>query len=325
MSYGAYFIADDGTLLVSSEQPCYEFVADYSPTSRSGNVNTYVVNITPYPLVLINVGGGGAGGLLAIEGNPGNWVISVLATAGYSISVFRIVGGAPSGYGLATFASNGSLCFDSTRKILNSKRVVSIGNGSSTSTPLADMVSYTSGQVRTASSVSDAWVYVNTFLQSNTVYVCETQYIQSCSTTNICFPDGSGGQFCYPQTFCQIIPTQVCGFRTINTFYDIYARVRTTSWYIDRGVARLDPAGTGLSFDFLRHKEGFYKQVLFYAANTTSIGQNVPPGYIPPPAFISGQETFSGELTKNNTYPYTQTLNNLVNLTCITAKRSDYA
>lgn len=324
MTYGAYFIADDGSLLVSSEQPCYEFVGDYGAYARSGNVNTYSVNTSDFPLVFINVGPGGYGGVLAVEGGPGAWTVSVLATAAYTISVFRVVAGTPSGYGLATYSSNGSLCFDSTKKILNAKKVTSIGYGLGDSTPYATMLSYTSGQVRTASSVSDGWVYVNSYVFTQQVYSCTTQFVTSCSTTNTCSPDGMGGFYCFPITTCNTFPTTVCGFTPVTTFYDIFARVRTTSWYIDRGVAYLDGAGTGIGFDFLRHKDGFYKQVLYFAANTNSTGSNTPPGYIPPPAFVPGAESFSGELTKNNTYPYTQTLNNLVNLTCITARRSDY-
>lgn len=324
MTYGAYFIADDGSLLVSSEQPCYEFVGDFAPVSRSGNVNTYTVTSSDYPLVFIQVGGGGSGGLLAVEGGSGNWTVTVLATAAYNISVFQVVGGSPSGFGLATFNSGGGLCFDSTRKILNSKRVVEIGYQSSTSTPQANMVSYTSGQVQTESSASEQWVYVGTIAQTNTVYVCNTVFVTTCTPQFICTPDGQGGQTCISYQLCTTAPVQVCGFENITTFYDIYARVRTTTWYIDRGVATLDNAGTTLSFNFLRHKDGFYKQILYYAVNTTSLGNNVPPGYVPPPAFVGGTETFSGELTKDNTYPYTQTLNNLVSLTCVTARRSDY-
>jgi len=324
MTYGAYFIADDGTLLVSSEQPCYEWITDVAPSARSGNVNTYYSNVSGYPLVFINIGPGGYGGLLAVEGGSGAWTISVLANAGYNISLFQVVGGTPNGYGLATYNSGGGLCFDSTRRILNSKKVTSIGYGLGDSTPYSTMVSYTSGQVRTESSYTDSWVYVNSYVYTEQVYSCTTQIQTSCTTSTTCSPDGQGGQYCFPITTCSTYPVTTCGFSPVTTFYDVYARVRTTNWYIDRGVAHLDGNGTGIGFDFLRHKDGFYKQVLYYAANTTSIGSNTPPGYSPPPTFAPGAETFQGELTKNNVYPYTQTFNNLVNLTCITANRSDY-
>lgn len=311
MTYGAYFIADDGSLLVSSEQPCYEYVDTYTAASRSGNVNTYNVPIADYPLVLINCGTSGKAGLLAIEGSSGAWVISVLADAAYGIKVFKVIGGTPSGYGLATFSSTGSVCFDSSKKILNAKAVTTIGSGITASTPTGtDMVAYTSGQVQANKSVSEDWVFVEEYLTGETVYICEPQYV--------CDFDIFGGYWCTYQT--------VCRFEYITSYISIYAKVRTTNWTLDRGVAKMNSGSNQVTFDWLRHKEGYYKEILSYTADVFSSGGGVPApiGYTPTALFFVNTETFSGELTKNNTYPYSETFNNMVNLTCITATGSDY-
>jgi hypothetical protein len=311
MSYGAYFIADDGSLLVSSDQPCYEFVGEYFSSSRTSNVSTFNVPMTDYPLVFVNTGASGKGGLLAIEGNPGAWVVSVLSDGNYSINVFRVIGGAPSGYGLATFSANGSLCFDTSKKILNAKAVTTVGSGITRSTPVGtNSVSYTSGQVQANSSVSEEWVLAEEIISGYLDYVCEP--------TLVCGPDIFGNYWCTYETVCTPV--------FVTTITVIYGRVRTTNWRIDRGVASMNSGSGQVGFAWLRHKEGFYKQIVGYTADSISVGAGyiLPGNYVAPPVFFINQETFEGELTKDNTFPYSQTFNNMVVLTCITATRSDY-
>jgi hypothetical protein len=118
---------------------------------------------------------------------------------------------------------------------------------------------------------------------------------------------------------------QTCGFQTIFNYAQIDALVRTTTWSVDRGAARI--ASTTISFDWIRHQSGFYKEVVQY--QTFGFSQNLtgaflPPGYIPPFLFIQANSGYEGALTKDNRYPYTTDRANTGALACITAIRSDY-
>lgn len=354
--FGAMFRADDGSLLVTSDTPCYELWGTFAPTGRSGNVNTYSVNAPEFPLIAVNCGAGNSAGVLAVEGGAGAWTVSVLSSVSCDILAFiPISGSASSGYGLAAYDSSGRLVFDSTRKILNARHVSMLSEGASfQSTSGINTVSYTSGPVRPAKSESEELVLVESWGYSEVVYQCrfETQYncyqeqVYVCNNVYVCTPTFSctvdpftGGFSCgyvdscgfqtvcgfETQTVCRTEVVQICEFVNIISFADIYGLIKTTNWTIDRGVASVGYDGL-TSFSWLQHKSGYYKQVLSYQTFSYSSAtvNGLPVGYTPPPVFFVGAEAFEGELNKDNTFPYTSDRANNIPLACITAVRSDY-
>ncbi len=355
--FGAFFRGDDGSLLVTSDTPCYEMVGQFNPTSRTGNVNTYTVTSQAFPLIVVNCGSSGKAGVLAVEGWAGNWTVSVLSTTSCPILAFvPISGNATAGYGTAAYDASGRLVFDSFRKILNARHISPLAEGVSfQSTAGVNSVAYTSGPVRPAKSASQQWVNVEFWGYADTQYVCryETQYncrpetVYACNYVYVCTPSFScsydpvsGGVSCgyvdscgyqsvcgnETQTVCRTEVVQICEFVTITTIAQIDALVRTTNWTIDRGVATLSTSGA-VGFDWLLHKSGYYKEVLEYRTfqySSTLDGRGLPIGYIPPLAFVQQNTAFEGELSQNNTYPYTSDRANTSAQTCITTTTSDY-
>ncbi len=355
--FGALFRGDDGSLLVTSDTPCYEMIGQFNPVSRSGNVNTYNVTSQAFPLIVVNCGVAGRAGVLAVEGGPGSWTVSVLSATSCPILAFvPISGNATSGYGMAAYDASGRLVFDSFRKILNARHISLLAEGISfQSTAGVDSVSYTSGPVRPASSASEQWVNVEAWAFADTQYICryemqyicQQQYVFVCRNEYVCTPTFScsvdpftGGFSCgfvdscgfqqvcanELQTVCRFENVQICGFQTITSFAEINALIRTTNWTIERGVATLSATGA-IGFDWLLHKSGYYKDVVRYETfsySSTLDGRGLPPGYIPPPVFIQQNSAFEGELSKDNTFPYTSNRANTGPLTCITAIKADY-
>ena len=352
-NWGAFIKSDDGSLLVTPDTPCYEFVGEYSPWSRSGNVNTYDVPLDEYPLIFINIGANNSAGILAVETVTGGWRISVLASVNCSILVFRRISGAPAGYGMAVYGANGQLMFDSSRNVLNVRNAANLSEGGSfAASSGVDSVSYTCGPVWPSQTQSERWEFVNTYIEPDRQYICtntfECNWVQECSfrhvcrTTSqfICRIDFSGRQT------CSFEPVQTCGFENvceqvqrcgfvercqwiwINNTYDIYARVRRTDWVIRRGVAQINSGS--VSFNWLVHKSGYYDDVLYLSSSTISSvppGQGivfVPPGYMAPDPHFSSILFVQGELNRTNTYPYTASRANQLGLTCLTSVRSDY-
>lgn len=305
--FGGFFIGDNASLLVTPDTPCYELVGDFSATSRSGNVNTYTVNTPEYPFVFVRCGAGQAAGLLAVEGSSGAWRVSVLSSVNATIQVFVPLRAAPrTGYGVATFAPDGSPVFSSVRPVLNARGANALTEFLSFSVPSAiDMVSYTSGPVRPNATVVNSTEVVGTFRYTDVRYTCIQQGFNQ-----------FGG------------PNFVCGFQNVIITVTVYANIRTTNWTVDRGVARINSAGTAVTFDWLLHKSGFYKQILSYFASSWSgsTGPNgAPLGYAVPPSFVNSViNDVSGELSITNAYPYTASRANMGAQTCVTSKRSDY-
>lgn len=353
--FGAFFRADDGSLLVTSDTPCYELYGEHAPTSRSGNVNTYSVGCAAFPMIVVNCGAGGKAGVLAVEGGAGNWTVSVLSNVSCNILSFvPIAGSVTAGYGLAAYDASGRLVFDSFRKILNARHINSLYEGASfQSTAGVNSVAYTSGPVKSGKSVSEQWVLVEWYAWTDSVYtcnyesqwICRDQQVYQCTPVYACYPlftcgmDAFGGfscwteQSCYWTTECGYVTQQVCGFeqvqvcgwQTIQNFSEVDALVRTTNWTIERGVASMASNGV-VSFDWMLHKSGYYKEVVNYQTIgfSQSMSGGLPIGYFPPPIFFTNTEVFEGELTKNNTFPYTSDRANTGALGCITAVRSDY-
>jgi hypothetical protein len=337
--FGAYFRADDGSLLVTSDTPCYELYGEHAPTSRSGNVNTYSVGCTAFPLIVVNCGAGGKAGVLAIEGSAGNWIVSVLCNLPCNILAFvPISGNVTAGYGLAAYDASGRLVFDSFRKILNVRHINALYEGASfQSTAGVNALSYTSGPVKPAKSATEQWVYVESYTYLVVTYQCTYQFqyickdVFSCWTETVCGFVGAD-YMCYADSRCGFITqcgyeyVTVCGFTDTHVTELIEAKVRTTNWSIERGVASIAANGV-VSFDWLLHKSGYYKEVVQYTFTNivTNIGQiGLPSGYSPPSGFYTTNEVFEGELTKNNTFPYTSDRANTGALACITTVRSDY-
>ncbi len=347
MDYGAFFRADDGSLLVTSDSQCYEFVGEVGIGGRTGNVNTYLVTTQAYPLVFAKCGAGQAAGILAVEGSPGSWTVSVLATVSCPIEVFvPITGASNTGQGLVVYNKNNVPVFDSYKNILNAR---AIGDMSETSPAIptpsgTDMVSFTAGPVKPVKTITYAWVLAETYDYTyseyvcvNTLqYVCETVYVNVCVPgPDMCYSIGDYS-YCYPGIpVCTLQPSQSCGYTWVQACdwvthiggAAIYGYVKTTSWTLDRGTAFISVPSTSVNFQWVRHKEGYYKEVLEWKTEGYSLtigGNNLPPGYFPSPAVIGSLEPNAGDLTKNSTFPYTSDRVNTAAQTCITAIRSNY-
>jgi len=347
MDYGAFFVADDGSLLVTSDSQCYEFVQERTPTSRSGNVNTYSVTTTAYPLVFAKCGAGQSAGILAIEGSAGAWTVSVLSTVSCPIQVFTpITGVSNTGSGLVVQNKDGVAVFDSYKNLLNARAIAAMSEtAASMATPSGtDMVSFTCGPVKPASSVSSGWVYATGYSYAVTDYVCTNtlQYVCTPSPVTTCVPGPDmcytigDVSYCYPGIpvcttswvdSCSYQFVQVCENVTSIVVAEVFGYVKTTTWTIDRGVAKISSDSTSVVFDWLRHQEGYYKEVTEWKTEgySFSLGiNNLPPGYIPSIGIIGPLEGNAGELTKNSTFPYTTSRANIDSQTCISAIRSNY-
>jgi len=355
--FGAMFRADDGSLLVTSDTPTYEFVAEVNPSSRSGNVNTYSVSTSNFPLVFVKCGSGNSGSVLAIEGQSGSWTVTVLASVSCPIEVFVPLSGASTtGVGMVVYDANGGPVFDTNKKILNARNIGTLSEGGALASSVGtDMVAYTGGPVRPEKSESLAWVDVDTIVDitqqyictSSLQYVCEIQPVYGCTTQYVCTPvfscsfDPFSGAFSCgfvdscsyvtvcgftDQQVCSFKNVEVCGFQNVTTLVFISAQVRTTAWAIYRATARIN-ADSSASFNWLLHQSGFYKEVIQYQTvgySQTLTGAFLPPGYTPPALFFLSAEAYDGLLTKDNRYPYTTDRANTGALTCITGVRSDY-
>jgi len=304
--FGIIFRADDGSLLVSSDSQCYERVAQVAVSSRLGNVSTYAVTTAAYPLVFVKCGAGQSAGVLAVEGSAGNWVVTVLATVSCPIVVFTPISeAASSGFGSVVYNTAGTAVFDSSKNILNARAlgVLAESIAGIESPSGTDMVNYTSGPVKPSSSTNTTAVIVYRHSYVAVVY-------------GIIYYRWRNG-FNYP----------VYGYYNTTLYYTVFANVRTTNWSIDRGVAAIAPGGD-VSFSWLRHQEGYYKEITgyYYSTTTGTIASSVWFTNFPAPsaAALAAIESSQGELTKDNTFPYTTNRANTGALTCITGVSGDY-
>ena len=291
-SYGAVIKSSNGSLLVTPDNPCYEFSAEYQPNSRIGNVNTYAVTLSDEPLVFVKCGQGNSAGILSIENlSGGQWRVMVLSNVSCPILVFKTISGQASGFGLAVYGASGSLVFDSSRKVLNVRNAGTISDGTSVAAAAGvDCISYVCGPVYPSSSVSNRRDWVDTYI--------DVVYKSSC--------DAFG----------------VCTYFPYQYVYYIYASIDRTDWVIRRGVGRINQSSQ-VVFDWLTHKSGYYDTILGLYSSTD--GMPVPGGYTKYPDMFSDREAISGELSKNSAYPYTTNRANNIGLTCLTAVSSDYA
>ena len=353
-TFGAIFRASDGSLLVTSETPCYELVATKNPNSRVGNVSTYTSDVGRFPLVFVNCGVGNSAGVLSVVGEPGDWTITVLATNNCPINIFiPLTAASTSGYGVSVFDSAGNPVFDSAKDVLNA-RVIGLLSESAASFYSAsgtDMVAYTSGPVFPQKTDSVATVLADVlpvegaeFVCSNNLeYVCEYQwffrYETRCGYEDVCTFVGFQ-TVCSTQYVCRQVPVygyeQVCTYRYVQrcdyvTYFGniyIYATIKTTSWEVSRGVARIN-ADASVFFDWLLHESGVYRDVLSYESITiinalSSTAAGLPFGFTPPGSFFIEFAGYEGRFTSENTFPYTTDRANIGVLPCITAVRSDY-
>lgn len=295
--YGAFFIGDDGSLLVTSDSACYELYQTVGASSRSGNVNTYYSSAPSYPLVFIACGKGYSAGIMAIQGSPGSWTITAISTSNGLAYIFvPMTGNSTSGYGTAVYDANGNLTFDSNRNLLNARNVESLSSGQVFSAnPATNMVSYTAGGVYAPKTVTERW---ERWPQRDfTLYV---------------FPYG--------------MPTP----------YDehfFWVRVRRTSWEIRRGAAKIND--NTVNHEWVLHESGYYDEAIGIGVAVrrytfTYWGQAIKPAVPAGPdttePFNGGWVgTVSGPYGTGNTFPYTNTVNNDLQMTCITAVTSDYA
>lgn len=328
--FGAMFIADDGSLLVTSDSPVYEYRVTINPTSRSGNVSVYGVTTTGYPLIFVQCGTGKSAGVLSIEGSPGAWTVTVLTDISCPILAFTtLTSVSTSGVGLAVYGATGEPVFDTTKKVLNARKIgVLAENTSFQSVGGTNMVAYTAGPVWPSQSTSSSWVTVDYYPFTYFEYVCRQvlEYVCTTEYQYVCGPDG----------FCSYQPYQSCSYQYVTrcayeTQYGtaiIQALVVRTDWTIRRGTAFIGTNAV-ISFAWLVHKTGYYNEITQFRTinfNPFNPGSNgLPPGYQVPASVFPNSETYVGELTKNNKYPYTTSRANTGSLTCITGVSSDYA
>jgi hypothetical protein len=317
--FGAFIKADDGSLLVTPDTACYEHVGEYQPSSRAGNVNTYVVPLAEVPLIFVRAGVGAAAGVLSVQASGANWVIEVLSTVSCSILIFKRISGAASGHGMAVFGANGALLFDSSRNVLNVRNAGALSEGQSfAATTGVDSASYTSGPVFPQQSKAQRWELVEVYSY--------TDYIYSCNLEWVCTPVLQCG-FVGDQFVCDYVNScgfqQVCGFNPVQVVVSVYARVERTTWSISRGTARINSGS--ISFDWVLHKSGYYDTVLYLTADASNLGAGtLPPGYQPTFGALQSLQFYEGELSANDTFPYTTNRANTGPLTCLTAIRNDY-
>lgn len=291
--YGAFFIGDDGSLLVTSDSACYECYQKVGASSRVGNVNTYYSSAPSYPLVFIACGKGYSAGIMAIEGSPGSWTITAISTSNSLAYIFvPMTGNTTSGYGTAVFDSSGNLTFDSNRNLLNARNVEALASGQVfTANASTDMVSYTAGGVYAPKTVTERWER---------------------------WPEKDFTMFAYG-----IYP---------DTRHFFWIRVRRTSWEVRRGAAKIN--ANSVNHEWVLHQNGYYDEAIGQgvAIRKYTYWQGVyympavPSGPDTTQAFNGGWTgTVSGLYGSGNTFPYTNVINNDLQMTCITAVTSDYA
>jgi hypothetical protein len=290
----------------------------------------YVIPTVGYPLVFVRCGSGKSAGVLAIEGVATNWVVSVLTDVSCPIEAFTTITSAPmSGVGLAVFDANGQPVFDTSKVVLNAKKIDLLSEGLTVqSVSGTDMVSYTAGPVWPSQSTSSSWVTVDYYPFTYFEYVCR-QVLEYVCTTQYQYVCNSSG-------FCSYEPYQSCSYQYVTRCANeaqygtaiIQALVVRTDWTIRRGTAFIGTNAV-ISFAWLVHKTGYYNEITQFRTlnfNPFNPGSNnLPPGYQVPASAFPNNETYSGELTKNNKYPYTTSRANTGSLTCITGVSSDYA
>jgi hypothetical protein len=332
--WGVIVKSTTGDTLISPDSRTYEFVGEYTPYSRTGNISLYDIPGAETPIVFLQCGQGNAAGILAVERTETGHRVTALSTSNCSAQVFRVMADDASGYGVASYDRSGRLAFSSARNVLNVRGAGVISEGSSFSAPAnTDMVSYTCGPVRPASSTTDRWVFVQTYTEFSTDYQCGFETVcrdqTTCGLVRSCSDSSPGFEICIDVFECTT--TTVCNLEFVcrsvfvSTQYFVYAAVRRTNWHIDRGTARI--TSTQVGFDWTRHLTGFYDTVLYYTVDsfsTAPFGGTIRPGYVPPGAWITGNVFFEGQLTQNNTFPYTTSRANEIPLTCLASVRSNY-
>lgn len=323
--WGAFIKSTDGSLLVTPDTACYEFSKEYQPTSRVGNVNTYSVSLAETPLVFVNCGVGESAGLLSVEAaGSDRWTVTALTTKSCSILVFRTIQGDATGHGIAVYGKTGNLLFDSSRNVLNVRNAGVLSEDFSVAAESAvDCISYTCGPVYPSSTTTgrfqtvDYYAVWGTTTSCNWENVCTYQYL--CTTTYDHF-SGAPTMSCDNVPYCSY--QQVCTQTPALTTYEIYAYIERITWIIRRGVAKLS-ANSGVKFDWLEHKSGYYDVVKYLSSSNTNMSV-VPNGYQTDPSAFYNIAAVSGELNRNSTYPYTTDRANSVGMVCLTAASNDY-
>ena len=332
--WGVLVKSSNGDTLISPDSRVYEFVGEYQPTSRSGNINTYFVPGGEPPLIFLQCGQGNSAGVLSIVAADGGYVVTALSNVGCTAQAFRVMVGDESGYGVASYDRSGRLAFASSRNVLNVRNAGNIAEGLSfPSTSGVDMVSYTCGPVRPISSTTERWEFVTTVVtqESSCQFepVCEERiefydrtecrivsffpFVEECTTVR----DWRWVTVCRDQVVCR-------WFTVIN---GIYARIKRTNWTIQRGTARINSAS--VSFDWLTHLTGFYDEVLYYWTNSVAIGPVIDGNgrfipFTPTGIWVTQNVLFEGQLSASNTFPYTTNRANQISLSCLTSVRSNY-
>lgn len=345
--YGMFVKGDDGSLLVTPDTPCYELIGEYQPVSRVGNVNTYSVPSSNPPLVFICVEKGHSGGVLSVIYGTNSWIIEVLATRSCSILAFKTISGTASGYGLAVYAGDGSLVFDSTRNVLNVRDAGNLAQDVSfPCSAVADSVCYTSGPVYAEQSNADRWQVVDYYSYLAHTYQCDWKnvcepvltcgFVTKCTLQYVCSGFGASYSCSFVNVCSQVFECSypivcalkyVCDWVMISVSVTIWARVRRTTWTIKRGTAKLLTTSNSVGFNWVTHKNGYYDTILRLTSSesATVFGEGTPPtGYIPFATLYQDVEVYEGELSSNDTFPYTTETANTGQLVCLTTARSNY-
>lgn len=315
MTFGFIAKGDTGALLASSESANYEFAQRMTSGSTVGNVTTYGFSYVDFPMFFIEVPVGGKAGILDFTSTT----VRIIADGVYPVNVFKRVESA-SGFGIAAFDAAGALTFKANASILNVQAAGAMGIGGSF-TGNGSMVSFPALASQTLYSYTDALVYYTYYgwATVDMIYVCNTTY--SLVPVQTCTYDYTFGYICVTTGY-DYVPTTTCGYQSVITNYmtDVYANVRTTTWAVQRSVARRTGANTYVQ-DWVTHTSGYYKDVIDWQYYTSSFSLFAPSGYTPPLiGYMSGSPYTGADsvYTKDNTFPYSNGQTKSISATILT-------
>lgn len=276
MSYGLVVVSDTGTAIINGDSPSFEYFDAFVATSISGNVHTFVVDTGGWlPLCFLKITDGKAGGVLSSSQNGSQFTIEVLMDFTDNLYVFRVVNGAPTGFGLAAWGSNGVLIYDSHSVMLNAKKVALCGFARAASSDGFNMSLFNGGSVRPRSSVSYSDQYVGQIVQFRswstydqyTYYTWENvpyqnfEYVDKWEYVNGFLVNNGSYQWVTRYRYENVAHTDYHWvFHNATDYYAIYAHVKKTDWHIDRSVVRR--TGNSYQVEWMRHETGYYNEVV---------------------------------------------------------------
>ena len=335
-SYGGAIMSDSG-LIASSDYVGFSFYERVTYFVLAGNVRTFTTSCPTFPAIFIKAGQGVAFGILSVRKNETGYLIDIISDGSCELLIFKQMSDEPlSGYGIAFLNADGKVTYISNKKMLALNSIGVVSSDSQVLSVTGDCATYSAANLLTESSASDEWVQVSTGVGTEYVkvsnYTCEyvpvqvTKYGFRDTTVFECgyVPgwDGTPSFSCYNKTVSQFTSwteTEMqlqCGNKETMQFvtYITYtsALVRTTSWKISRGCVYFN--GASLTFRWVLHKDGFYKDIINSMTTTTALtggGAVVSPTLsIAEINAALGVEAYRGELARGNVFPYSNGAHN---------------